>query len=158
MSDISNDSIMDGIIKEYRPDLDRLMRYLPWLTNKKKSDVQGTYTGDDQIKVIPIPVYDSTLLQFVKEAGNSKFADRNYPYVYTRYRIKTHEDEIRVLNMVKGEDINVFRGILSKYVLGGRTKASMWAEGVDAGIYKAVLETLDKKFKIHESSVSKDKL
>ena len=35
---------------------------------------------------------------------------------------------------------------LSKYILGGKTKASLWAEAVDSGVLEEVLATLNKLF------------
>ena len=70
------------------------------------------------------PVYDATLLNFVREASESALMDRNYSYVYTRNRIKTHDDERRVIVGAELKDWDILRGILSRYVLGGRTKAA----------------------------------
>ena len=44
------------------------------------------YDGNGEYKLIQIPVFDSNLLDFVKTAGKTALVDRNYPYVYTRYR------------------------------------------------------------------------
>lgn len=140
------DNIREQIIEEYRDDVVRLLRYLPWLSKKSGNDVTSMYTGDEEHKVIPIPVFDSTLLSFVKEVEKTKFADRNYPYVYSRNNIKTHDDEIRLLNNAKITDLKLFKGILSKYVLGGKTKASLWAEGVDSGVFEAALSCLNRLF------------
>ena len=104
------------------------------------------YTGDEEKPVIPIPVYDSTLLAFIKEVQNTKFVDRNYPYVYSRNNIKSHDDELRLIKNAKISDLKILKGILSKYILGGRTKAALWSEGVEAGIYVAVLDSLNKLF------------
>jgi len=140
------ENLREQIIAEYQDDVARLLKYLPWLSKRTGGDVSSTYTGDGQHKVIPIPVFDSTLLAFIKEVDKTKFLDRNYPYVYSRNRIKTHEDEIRLLKNAKISDIKIISGIISKYVLGGRTKASLWAEGVDAQIYFTALDTLNRLF------------
>lgn len=104
------------------------------------------YRGDDKIKVIPIPVYDSTLLAFVKDAEKTKFIDKNYPYVYSRNNILTHEDEIRLLEAATLADLRIFKGVISKYVLGGRTRSSVWSEGVESGVLKVALDCLNKLF------------
>lgn len=140
------DTIREQIIEEYRGDVERLLKYLPWLSKKKGNDVSTMYTGDEEKPLIPIPVFDSTLLAFVKEAEKTKFVDKNYPYVYSRNNIKTHEDEIRLLKNAKITDLKLFTGIISKYVLGGKTKASLWAEGVDSGVLVVALECLNKLF------------
>lgn len=140
------DNLREQIIEEYRDDVVRLLKFLPWLSKKSGKEVASMYTGDGEMQVIPIPVFDSTLLSFVKEVEKTKFSDRNYPYVYSRNNIKTHEDEIRILKEAKITDMKVFRGILSKYVLGGKSKASLWAEGVDSGIFETALSCLNILF------------
>lgn len=138
------ENIREQIIEEYQGDAAKLLRYLPWLSKKQGNDVSSMYTGDGEMQVIPIPVFDSTLLAFVKEAEKTKFVDRNYPYVYSRNRIQTHEDEIKLLRNAKITDIKIIKGIFSKYILGGRTKASLWTEGVEARIFFEVLDTLNR--------------
>lgn len=140
------DSLREQIYEDYKDDVLKLIKYLPWLSKKSGKDVSSMYTGDDKIQVIPIPVFDSTLLAFVKDAEKTKFIDRNYPYVYTRNGIRTHEDELKMLKDAKITDIKVFKAVLSKYVLGGKTKASMWAEGVDSGVLVAALDGLNRVF------------
>lgn len=140
------DNLREQIIEEYRDDVVRLLKYLPWLSKKSGKDVSTMYTGDEEHKVIPIPVFDTTLLAFVKEVEKTKFADRNYPYVYSRNNIKTHEDEIKLLNNAKITDMKIFKGIISKYALGGKSKASLWTEGVDSGVFEAALACLNKLF------------
>lgn len=141
-----DENLREMIIEEYQGEVAALLRYLPWLSKKSGADVSSMYTGDGENKVIPIPVFDSTLLAFIKEAEKTKFMDRNYPYVYSRNRIYTHEDEIRMLKNAKITDIKIFKGILSKYVLGGRTKAALWSEGVEAKIFFTALDQLNKLF------------
>lgn len=140
------DNVREQIVEEYRGDVERLLRYLPWLSKKSGADVSTMYTGDGEKPLIPIPVFDSTLLAFVKEAEKTKFVDKNYPYVYSRNNIKTHEDEIRLMKSAKITDLKIIKGVLSKYILGGRTKAALWSEGVDAGIYVCALDCLNKLF------------
>lgn len=141
-----DENIREKLIEEYQDDVARLLRYLPWLSQKCGKDVSAMYTGEGENQVIPIPVFDSTLLAFIKEVEKTKFVDRNYPYVYSRNHIVTHEDEIRMLKNAKITDMKLFKGILSKYVLGGRTKAALWAEGVDSKIYFTALECLNRLF------------
>lgn len=140
------DNIREQIIEEYRDDVLKLLKYLPWLASKAGKDVSTMYTGDENTEVIPIPVFDSTLLAFVKEAEKTKFVDKNYPYVYSRNNIKTHEDEMRMLEAAKITDLKIIKGIISKYVLGGRTKAALWSEGVTSGIFEKALSCLNKLF------------
>ena len=66
-------------VNEYRADVERLARYVPWLESKKGASVQQSYSGSGiQEHSISFPVYDSTLLGFVKEAQRTKRMDRNY--------------------------------------------------------------------------------
>lgn len=140
------ENIREQIIEEYRDDVVKLIKYLPWLSKKSGKDVSTMYTGDEEKPLIPIPVYDSTLLAFIKDAEKTKFVDRNYPYVYSRNNIKSHDDELRLIRSAKITDLKILKGILSKYILGGRTKAALWSEGVEAGIYVALLDSLNRLF------------
>ena len=141
-----DDTIREQIVEEYRDDVLKLLKYLPWLSKKSGKDVSSMYTGDEEKPLIPIPVFDSTLLAFVKEAEKTKFVDRNYPYVYTRNNIRTHEDEIRLIESAKITDLKIIKAVISKYVLGGKTKAALWTEGVDSGALVKALEQLNKLF------------
>ncbi len=134
------------ILEEYREDVERLVKYLPWLMEKEAKDVSGYYQGEPGQSLIKIPVYDSTLLSFVKQAEQTKFMDKNYPYVYTRYRMKTFEDERRQMEQAKIKDIEIFRGILSKYVLEGKRKASCWTDAVSEKIFTTALTKLQELF------------
>ena len=69
-------NLREQIIEEYREDLEKLLRYLPFLEQKGEKDEQQFYEGDGEHTVIPVPVYDSTLLAFVKEARGTKFMNR----------------------------------------------------------------------------------
>ena len=134
------------LIEEYQADIEKILRYLPWLVKKSGNDVRSFYEGEEGKKVMPIPVFDSTLLSFVKDIGNTKLISKNYPYVYTKYRIKDHSDQLRLMKNARIQEIDLIKAILSKYVLGGRTKASMWTEAVDERIFATALECLNELF------------
>ncbi len=134
------------IIDEYRGDVERLLKYLPWLLTKESKDVAGYYEGENGPKQMQIPIYDSTLLAFVKEAEKTKFMDKNYPYIYTRHKIKTFEDERRLLRQAKIQDIDIFKGILSKYVLEGKRKSVCWKDAVGEKIFYTALTCLEELF------------
>lgn len=70
--------------------------------------------------------------------------NRNYPYVYTRNRIRNHDDERKLIAGAGGRDWDMLCGILSKYVLGGRTKAALWSEAVEENLFFLVLEKMRK--------------
>ncbi|HAG69383.1 MAG TPA: hypothetical protein DCL38_05360 [Lachnospiraceae bacterium] len=141
----------EKIRKQYMRDVDALVRFIPWFEKTQGKSVSHFYDGNGEYKLIQIPVFDSNLLDFVKTAGKTALVDRNYPYVYTRYRIKTAEDELKAVEKAHLKDIDVLKGVLSKYVLGGRSKASMWREAVDNGVFYAVLKKL--KYLFHSTNV-----
>lgn len=142
-----DESLREQIVNEYRYDLTRLLRYLPYFDKKTGKDVQSYYEGGERkLESVKVPVYDSTLLAFVKDAKTTKFMYRNYHYVYRRLRIESPAQERKILENAAIRDIDVFRAILSKYVLEGQTKSVMWTRGVEERIYVTVLDTLQKRF------------
>ena len=97
-----------------------------------------------------VPVYDATLLGFVKEVKQTDFLNRNYVYTYSRYRIKTAADELRIISACSLQEITVLGDILSKYVLRGDIKGAVWAEGVQNGVYLALLLKLKELMEIRQ--------
>ena len=133
----------EEIVEYYRQDAVKLFRYLNWLESKGGKQVSTIYGADGIAdNSVPFPVYDSTLLRFVKEADMTCFMDRNYVYVYSRKRLKNTKDELRFIKNATIRDMDDLAGILSHYILGGRTKARLWSEGVTYGIYYAVLSKM----------------
>ncbi|MCI9190340.1 MAG: hypothetical protein HFH84_12120 [Lachnospiraceae bacterium] len=133
------------VIREYKEMLDPLLRYLPWLEGNAGKAASRSYQGQGISKSsMSFPVYDATLLNFIREASNSALMDRNYSYVYTRNRIRTHDDERRVIAGAQLRDWDILRGILSRYVLEGRTKATLWGEAVQENIFLLVLQQMRK--------------
>ncbi|MCR4922849.1 MAG: hypothetical protein K5931_02440 [Lachnospiraceae bacterium] len=137
------EKISEKIRNEYKRDVDRLVRYLPWFDKIQGKSVQSFYDGEKDFKVIQIPVFDSNLLAFVKDADKTSLLSKNYPYIYRRYRIKGPEDELKLVNNAHLKDIELLKGILSKYILGGKSKAALWKEGIDNGVIYAII----KRFK-----------
>ena len=133
------------VIREYKEMLDPLLRYLPWLEGNAGKAASRSYQGQGISKSsMSFPVYDATLLNFIREASNSALMDRNYSYVYTRNRIRTHDDERRVIAGAQLRDWDILRGILSRYVLEGRTKATLWVEALQENIFMLVLQQMRK--------------
>lgn len=132
-----------NVVRGYRQTIEPLLRYLPWLKQNAgraaSSNYQRQGIGSNSIS---FPVYDSTLMGFVKAAEGSGLMDRNYPYVYSRNRIRSHDDERKVIERAQLRDWDILCGILSKYVLGGRTKATLWSEAVQERIFFLVLEKM----------------
>ncbi len=131
------------IIQEYRRLLEPLLRYLPWLESNSGKAVSRNYQGQGlSSHSMSFPVYDAMLMQFVREAAGSELMDRNYCYVYTRNRIRNHEDERKVIVAAELKDWEILRGILSKYVLEGMTKAALWGEAVRENIFVLTLKQM----------------
>ncbi len=140
-----------NLIKQYQPDAKRLVRYISWLEMKRGGDVMQSFEGEGVEKTaFTFPVYDSTLLGFVKAARETQFITRNYQYVYSRHRIRNAEQEKKLVKEASLRDIDLLSGILSKYVLGGMTKSVLWAQGVESGIFLEVLYRLRDLLEINE--------
>lgn len=136
------------MLNKYRTAMGDLFRYIPWLEQKVGAKMVQNYTGDNQpSNSVPIPVYDSTLLGFVKEMQRTGLMDRNYVYVYSHKGITNEQDELRVINEVEFKEIEVIFGIMAKYVLGGMTKGVLWSKAVENGVFlqglKRIKELLD---------------
>ncbi len=141
------------LMQKYTPEVKRLMKYLPWLKSKAGGSVSSTYSGSGiEGNSITFPVYDGTLMSFVKDVKRSPFIDKNYVYVYSRLHIVTPRDERRTIDTIKLQDMQVLWGILAKYVLGGMTKSSLWAQGVQDGIFLALLLKMKELLEIKEGS------
>lgn len=139
-----------NLIRQYKPDAERLVRYISWLETKRGDNVMSSYEGEGvQKTAFTFPVYDSTLLSFVKTAKQTQFITRNYQYVYTRNRIKNTEQERKRIKSATLRDIDLLSGILSRYVLGGMTKSVLWAQGVESGIFLEVLYKLREILEIN---------
>ena len=136
----------ENILDEYRGDVEVLLKYLPWLHKVSGKDLTDYYEGEADQKLMRIPVYDSTLLSFVKDAEKTKFIHKNYPYTYTRCHIKTPEDECRLLKQARIFEIDIFRAILSRYVLEGKRKSTIWTQGIENNVFLTALDCLNDLF------------
>lgn len=133
------------LLEEYKKVAMPLLRYLPWMEKNKGQTASALYQGEESGEgAMQFPVYDSTLMSFVKEAFKSPLMDRNYHYVYSRNRIRTHEDERRMITSAELNDWDILRGILSKYVMGGMTKGALWSEAMQENIFYLVLKQMHK--------------
>ena len=141
----------DEIIICYQEDVAKLMKYLSWLQSKSGTVASGLYSGEGIDKTsMAVPVYDSTLLNFIREIKTTDFLNRNYVYTYSRYRIKTAADELRVIEACSLLDITVLGDILSKYVIRGDIKGAVWSEGVQNGVFLAVLLKMKELMEIRK--------
>lgn len=133
----------EEIVEYYRQDAAKLFRYISWLESKSGKQVSSIYGAEGiATNSVPFPIYESTLMSFVKEAADTCFMDRNYVYVYSRHRIKGVQDEMKLIQNATIRDMDKLAGILSHYILGGRTKARLWSEGVTFGVYLAILNKM----------------
>lgn len=140
-----NQEYMRELSQQYKEALMPYLRYLPWFEEHAGKHTGSSYNGSmDGNNTMSFPVYDSTLLSFVKEMGRSSFMDRNYAYLYSRKRIKTPEDERKVIKAANIQDWDVLCGILSRYVLGGNTKAQLWTQAVKENIFLMVLQKMQE--------------
>ncbi|MBD5513326.1 MAG: hypothetical protein HDR06_01395 [Lachnospiraceae bacterium] len=131
------------IVSTYKPDVERLIRYLPWLEEKAGSNVAETFEGSGiKGSSITFPVYDGTLMSFIKDVQRTTLLDRNYPYIYSRNRMRTLQDELRMIERASIMDMDILKGILSKYVLGGMTKGRLWSEAVYNSIFLKVIRKM----------------
>ena len=138
-----NSEYREQLLEEYKAAIAPLLPYLPWLAQTAGKTASSVYSGQEIAEhSVVFPVYDGTLLNFVRTAAKGPLMDRNYAYVYTRHRIRTHREERDVIQRAGWKEWDVLRGILSKYVLGGQTKAALWSEGVSEQIFYLVLKQM----------------
>lgn len=150
-------TLREQVVNDYKDDLAKLMKYLPYLEKKCGNEVSNFYEGDEEHKVIPVPVYDSTLLAFVKEAQRTKFITRNYPYAYCKWKMPTPKAERIALESATIRDIDMIKGVMSKYILGGMSKSALWTTAVQEGIFVAALNSLYKLIFEYSSDPKEDR-
>ena len=141
-----NENSIEDIVLRYRPELAKITPYLNWLKENASNDVAQSYSNSE-LKSIPFPVYNSNLLAFVKAAQTTNLLDRNYVYVYSRNRIQSPKDELMFISDATIKNMDELSGILSRYVLEGMTKGSVWAEGVRNGVLYNVVKKMDELVK-----------
>ncbi len=143
-----NDLMYEGenyaelLTEKYSEDILKLSKYIQYFENKKGNDVASKYNGEQGESNLKFPVYDSTLLAFTREAAGTSLMDPNYIYKYRQYRISTEADEKKAIKNAKLKDIDLLRGILSRYVLEGRYKGVRWIEATERGVFRDVLVRL----------------
>lgn len=133
-------SATEELIQKYRNDIEKLAGYIPWLESKSGKDVTSTFSGEGIAeRSVTFPVYDSTLLAFVREAKATAFMNKNYVYTYSRNRIRTPQDEQSFIDRATIKELHELGDILSKYILLGMTKSRVWTEGVENRIFLQVI-------------------
>ena len=141
--DLKKEGISE-LIAQYKGDVEKLVKYLPWLEQNNLKNLKSDYNPDEGggVTTIKVPVYDSTLLAFIKVAKTTSFMNKNYIYTFSRNGLKTTKDELRFIEKCQIMDIEKLGDILSKYVLKGMSKATLWTEGMEAGVYYAVVKKM----------------
>lgn len=143
------------VVSTYKPDVERLIRYLPWLEEKAGKNISETFEGNGiKGNSITFPVYDGTLMSFIKEVQRTTLLDRNYPYIYSRNRIRTLQDELRAIDRAGIKDMDILKGIMSKYVLGGMTKGRLWTEAVYNRIFLNVIRKMKENLEFWDKPMA----
>ncbi len=125
---------------KYKEELTPLLRYLFWLEQHAGNDNSTQYDGGENAsKTMAFPIFDGTLLSFIKEADKTSFMDKNYVYVYSRLGLKTPMDEKQAIERAQIQDWNVLCGILTRYVRGGMTQSYLWRQGMSESIFYLVI-------------------
>ena len=85
MDNIGNKEGIREIIEKYRADVTEMTRYLGWLESKRSESLSSSYDpADGRGETITFPVYDGTLMNFVRSAEKTGLIDRNYVYTYKK--------------------------------------------------------------------------
>lgn len=148
------------VVNTYKPDVEKLIRYLPWLKEKSGAgdSIAETYEGSGiRENSISFLVYDSTLMSFIKEVQRTRLLDRNYPYIYSRYGLRTVKDELKAISSADIREMDLLKGILSKYVMGGMTKGRMWTEAVTNGIFFNVINRMKENLEFWDTTRQVDR-
>lgn len=141
----------EEMIEYYKDDAVKLLAFYGWLKSASGKDSSDIYKGEGlEESSMAVPVYDSTLLNFVKTAKGTRFMNRNYVYTYSRDFIKNTKDEYRLIENCTLQDIHVLGDILSRYILKGEVKGAVWSEGLKNGIYLAILSKCKELLEINK--------
>ena len=132
---------VEDYIDRYEAAVKALTSYLPWL--EQHAEDGGAQDYKDSESTMAFPVYDSTLLAFIKQAQHTNMLDRNYAYVKTRRNLYTWQDELEFIERAQLQDMDDLWGLLSGYVMEGLTRGSVWSDGVRHRIFYSVVKKMD---------------
>jgi len=144
---------VEKIIGENKALFETLLPYLDWLQANEKRSVMNTY-GDDGVaeNSVQFPVYDSTLMSFVRTCQATGKMDRNYVYTFSRHRLRTVQDELKFIENAQIYQFQDLWNILARYILKGNTKGIVWAEGVTEGVYLHLIRKMQKLIKFWDKN------
>ena len=129
------------VVNTYKDDVVKLCKYLNYLEAKQGEKMYRNYENQET-PTMKFPVYDSTLLSFIKVAKTTKFINKNYVYTFSRKKLQTAEDELKFIKTAQIMDMQALGDILSKYVLKGMTKGTLWSEGVSSGVFYSLVKQM----------------
>ncbi len=146
---------MRELAGKYKLELSPLLRYMHWLEQNAGKNLTTSYkASEDGMSTMSFPVYDSTLLSFIKEAGKTSFMDKNYAYIYSRYRIQTPQQERDLIEKATMQEWNVLCGILTRYVRGGMTQSYLWTQGMTESILYLTLAKMKELVEFWDKPLS----
>ena len=146
---------MRELAGKYKLELSPLLRYMHWLEQNAGKNLTTSYkASEDGMSTMSFPVYDSTLLSFIKEAGKTSFMDKNYAYIYSRYRIQTPQQERDLIEKATMQEWNVLCGILTSYVRGGMTQSYLWTQGMTESILYLTLAKMKELVEFWDKPLS----
>ena len=61
-------------------------------------------------------------------------------------KIKSVDDELRLLRHAHLKDIDLFKGILSSYVMRGQSKGSVWSDAMEQGVFLELMRRMTALF------------
>ncbi len=143
MNSTNDTAYMKEKALEYKKELLPLLQYMRYFMERTGEDPSTKYEGQENgNNTLSFPIYDATLLAFVKEASKTSFMDKNYSYIYSWHRIKNAEDERKLIEKATITEWNVLCGILTHYVQGGMTRSTLWKDGVKENIFYLLLSKM----------------
>ncbi|MBE5876292.1 MAG: hypothetical protein E7290_05340 [Lachnospiraceae bacterium] len=141
----------DEIKAIYEEDVHKLLRYLNWLQKVSGTVTSDIYKGEGiESTSVTFPVYDANLLAFIKEIKGSVFMNKNCVYTYSKYRLRTPADELKLIDRCTMQEVKLIGDILANYAIKGTVKGTVWSEGVKNGIYLAAVLKLKDLLEIRK--------
>ena len=136
---------------DYLEKLTPLFAYIPYFKEKEGKMTRSTYMGEGkEAPSVPVPVYDSRVIAFVKEAQKTGLVTRNYVYQYRKLQVDNPKDERLYISGAAFKDIDAVISIMSKYVLEGMTKGPVWGVAVEEGVWLHCLIKLKELLEIYD--------